>query len=428
MVKPVGSIGPALFIAVRFPAIPVRARLSILPTFGRTADEKAKAAEQEAYEKIAVEMLDLEDLLRACDKRIVLDDPREHLQPNERHLYLKVARLIAGGVVRNFRDAAEAERDAVDRAFEQDTADQAPLQEAADKAAEPIATRNQHAKHHGCVHAYFNVDHQLPPELAVGIFRRGERHKAILRFSNAHETPQADCEGDGRDMAIKLMPTDGDGEQDFVLVNNPVFPVHNVAEYTRFMEIVHESLRQVDDLPAPDPVLPGSLAPAQGADSPAHEVHPHRRSPRCQLPQQSAFRPRGTGRALRGDAVWRRAGRRCADDRLRSCASAWPSGWAPAKRKRRTRRRLRFQRPIRDRPTAGQDVERRRAPGGGATGRCVWPGSRYRHRHSPTPMRCAAAKTSGSPLGMRGRNIGRWAASIVYASWCTSPRRECGGA
>ncbi len=238
--KPVGSIGPALFIAVRFLLqFAVEFAKSLLPSFGRSAEEKAKAAEQRTDEKIAVEMLDLEDLLRACDKRIVLDDPREHLQPNERHLYLKVARLIAGGVVRNFRDAATAERDAVDRAFEQDTADQAPLQQAADKAAEPIATRNQHAKHHGCVRAYFIVDDQLPAELAVGVFRRGERYKAMLRFSNAHETPQADCKGDGRGMAIKLMPTDGDGEQDFVLVNHPVFFVDNVAEYARFMEIVH---------------------------------------------------------------------------------------------------------------------------------------------------------------------------------------------
>ena len=169
--KPVGSIGPALFIAVRFllqfAAELVRAHL---PSFGRSAEEKAKAAGQRTDEKTAVEMLDLEDLLRSCDTRIVLDDPREHLQPNERHLYLKVARLIAGGVVRNFRDAAEAERDAVDRAFEQDTADQAPLQQAADKAAEPIATRNQHAKHHGCVRAYFIVDDQLPPSWRSAYF------------------------------------------------------------------------------------------------------------------------------------------------------------------------------------------------------------------------------------------------------------------
>jgi hypothetical protein len=40
-------------------------------------------------------------------------------------------------------------------------------------------------------------------------------------------------------MAIKLMPTDGKGEQDFVLVNHPVFIVDDVAEYSRFMEIIH---------------------------------------------------------------------------------------------------------------------------------------------------------------------------------------------
>ena len=87
--------------------------------------------------------------------------------------------------------------------------------------------------------AYFIVDDQLPPELAIGVFQRGERYNAMLRFSNAHGSPQADCKGDGRGMAIKLMPTDGKGEQDFVLVNHPVFFVDDVAEYSRFMEIIH---------------------------------------------------------------------------------------------------------------------------------------------------------------------------------------------
>ena len=87
--------------------------------------------------------------------------------------------------------------------------------------------------------ALFVVDDQLPPELAIGVFQRGVRYNAMLRFSNAHGSPQADCKGDGRGMAIKLMPTDGKGEQDFVLVNHPVFIVDDVAEYSRFMEIIH---------------------------------------------------------------------------------------------------------------------------------------------------------------------------------------------
>ena len=45
--KPVGSIGPALFIAARFVLqFAVERALAILPTFGQTAEEKAKAAEQ----------------------------------------------------------------------------------------------------------------------------------------------------------------------------------------------------------------------------------------------------------------------------------------------------------------------------------------------------------------------------------------------
>jgi hypothetical protein len=235
----VATIGPALFIASRFAiSFLLQSAREHLPSFVQSPD-KATVAERRTDEKTAVDLLDFEGLLRDCDKRLILDDPRERLPPNERHLYLKVARLIAGGVVRNYRDAAAAERDAADSVFEQDAVDQVSEQDAANKAAEPIATRNQHAKTHGCVHAYFIVDDRLPVELAVGVFRPGERYDAILRFSNAHETPQADCKGDGRGMAIKLQPADGQGEQDFVLVNHPVFFVDDVAEYARFMKIVH---------------------------------------------------------------------------------------------------------------------------------------------------------------------------------------------
>jgi len=208
--KPVGSIGPALYIAVTFV---LRSAADSLPRFGRSREDRMREAAQQADSDMAVKLLDLEELLRDCDKRFVVGDPRERPEPNERDLYLHVARLIAGGIVRNYRDAE-------------------------DKAPAQIAIRSQHAKQHGCVRGYFIVDDQLPAQLAVGVFRRGERYNATLRFSNAHGTPQPDCKGDGRGLAIKLLPVD-DQEQDFVLVNHPVFFVDHVAEYARFMEIVH---------------------------------------------------------------------------------------------------------------------------------------------------------------------------------------------
>jgi hypothetical protein len=75
--------------------------------------------------------------------------------------------------------------------------------------------------------------------VAVGAFVPGESYDAVLRFSNTHDTVRPDKTGDGRGMAIKLKLPEGEDKQDFILVNNPVFFVDDVAEYGRFMEIVH---------------------------------------------------------------------------------------------------------------------------------------------------------------------------------------------
>ena len=69
--------------------------------------------------------------------------------------------------------------------------------------------RVPHVKSHGCVDAIFTVNDDLPPEYAVGIFRKDERGKsrsypARIRFSNASSKQQDDSEGDGRGMAIKV--------------------------------------------------------------------------------------------------------------------------------------------------------------------------------------------------------------------------------
>jgi len=111
------------------------------------------------------------------------------------------------------------------------------------------AFRDQHAKAHGCVRANFIVRDDLPDEFAVGVFRRGARYHAVVRFSNARPTPQSDRKWDGRGMAIKLLGAPErtvlsilvpdlarHWEQDFVLGSYPVFFCRNIVDYEQFMD------------------------------------------------------------------------------------------------------------------------------------------------------------------------------------------------
>ena len=103
------------------------------------------------------------------------------------------------------------------------------------------ALRDAHPKAHGCVQAVFQVEDDLPPELAQGAFVPGKSYPAWIRFSNsATDTTQPDATGDARGMAIKLLDVPGDKilanereapTQDFIMMNHPVFFVDDPAKY-----------------------------------------------------------------------------------------------------------------------------------------------------------------------------------------------------
>lgn len=101
--------------------------------------------------------------------------------------------------------------------------------------------RAQHAKHHGCVTARFIVRDDIPAHLAHGVFARAQAFDALVRFSNG--AAEDDRTPDAHGLAIKLLdvpgaklpPGDPDGtEQDFVLVDSPVYFIAGLAEYARF--------------------------------------------------------------------------------------------------------------------------------------------------------------------------------------------------
>lgn len=89
--------------------------------------------------------------------------------------------------------------------------------------------------------AEFKVRADLDPTLRRGVFAEpGKSWNAWVRFSNGNAYPQFDSKNDARGMAIKLLDVPGekllpgrghDGEQDFVMFNQPVFFIRDIAEY-----------------------------------------------------------------------------------------------------------------------------------------------------------------------------------------------------
>ena len=117
--------------------------------------------------------------------------------------------------------------------------------------------RDAHPAPHGCVQAEFHVNDEdaIDEELRHGVLAQpGKKYDAWVRFSNGLFAD--DNEMDARGMAIKLMGVPGDklqpmnakGElvdpdaakaetQDFVMINNPTFPIDNVDEFKRFFDL-----------------------------------------------------------------------------------------------------------------------------------------------------------------------------------------------
>ena len=111
-----------------------------------------------------------------------------------------------------------------------------------DPAAAPAVPRGQHMKGHGCVRAEFTVVPDPPEALRHGVFASPHTFNAYIRFSNGRG--RDDRQPDAHGMAIKLVGVPGEKvledekdatTQDFVLFDNPVFFIRNVADYVPFM-------------------------------------------------------------------------------------------------------------------------------------------------------------------------------------------------
>jgi catalase len=90
--------------------------------------------------------------------------------------------------------------------------------------------RDAHPKSHGCVSANFEVK-PLGWPYNQGMFAKPGTYKAWVRFSSGDPLIQSDWKPDARGMATKVL---GTVEQDFVMINNPVFMLRNIEEYSEF--------------------------------------------------------------------------------------------------------------------------------------------------------------------------------------------------
>ena len=118
----------------------------------------------------------------------------------------------------------------------------------------PPMLRDQHPKSHGYVQGEFIVAEDIPENMKVGVFKESKTYPIWIRFSNggSDRDPKTgdfvpDTVGDVRGMAIKLMNVAGEkvldtpdhqGEQDFVLMNNPTFFIRDVQGYINFFPVL----------------------------------------------------------------------------------------------------------------------------------------------------------------------------------------------
>jgi hypothetical protein len=110
-----------------------------------------------------------------------------------------------------------------------------------------LVRRDAHVKQHGCVHAQFVIEPDLPPELRVGIFREPRIYNALVRFSNHDEVLRPDINKGILGMAIKLLGVPGDkllederhaSTQDFLLISTDRFMIRDVEGFYRLVRAI----------------------------------------------------------------------------------------------------------------------------------------------------------------------------------------------
>ena len=153
------------------------------------------------------------------------------------------------------------------------------------------AVRGVHAKGHGIIKGEVSVLPGLPPELAQGLFAQPGTYEAVLRISTSPGDILDDAVSSPRGAALKVLGVTGErlagengGEQDFVMVNGPVFGAPTPAAFAKNLKLLAATTDRAEGakaaLSATLRVVEGALE-ALGAKSAlitqlggAPEVHP----------------------------------------------------------------------------------------------------------------------------------------------------------
>jgi Catalase len=113
------------------------------------------------------------------------------------------------------------------------------------------AIRSVHAKSHGFLQGYLEVDADLPRELAQGLFAKAARYPVVMRFSTIPGDILDDNVSTPRGLAIKIIGVEGerlegseaDVTQDFLLINGPAF---GAPTPKKFLSVVRLLARTTD--------------------------------------------------------------------------------------------------------------------------------------------------------------------------------------
>lgn len=107
------------------------------------------------------------------------------------------------------------------------------------------AVRGVHAKGHGLAVGTLTVLDGLAPEFAQGLFSRPGTFEAVMRFSTAPGDLLEDAVSSPRGLALKILgiggerlPDSDDGDQDFVMVNGPVFGAPTPAVFAKNLKLL----------------------------------------------------------------------------------------------------------------------------------------------------------------------------------------------
>jgi Catalase len=130
------------------------------------------------------------------------------------------------------------------------------------------AIRPVHAKTHGILEGYLEVDANLPGELAQGLFAKPGRYPLVMRFSTIPGDILDDRVSTPRGLAIKVIGVEGerldgserDVTQDFVLINGPAFAAPNPK---RFLSVVRLLAKTTDRIEWLKKMLSTIMRPVQ---------------------------------------------------------------------------------------------------------------------------------------------------------------------